>query len=109
VIGHYVRFVATNGIELEELCGIGHGVTVADSVHDWRSVGPDEPPWRSPFVPGQPLRIESGAWIGNDSLILGSITIGRRAIVAPHSVVTRDVPADTMVSGNPSRRVPLAD
>jgi acetyltransferase-like isoleucine patch superfamily enzyme len=109
IIGHNVRFVAMNGIVLEEGCGIGHGVTVADSVHDWRSVADDEPPWRSGFVEGPPLRVESGAWIGNNSLVLGSITIGRRAIIAPHSVVTRDVPPNTMVSGNPGRRVPFAD
>lgn len=108
IISHNVRFVALNGIEIEPECGIGHGVTIADCLHDYASAEADEPPWRTPLVAhGNPLRVESGAWIGNNSLIIGGVTVGKRAIIAPHSVVTRDVPADTMVSGNPSRRVPF--
>lgn len=106
VVGHYVRFVALNGIDLGRDCGIGHGVTVADSIHDWPRIFEGEPPAQTPIRSGPPLRIESGAWIGNDSVILGGITIGARAIIAPSSVITRDVPPQTMVSGNPGRRVP---
>jgi acetyltransferase-like isoleucine patch superfamily enzyme len=106
VIGHNVRFVALNGIELEEDCGIGHGITIADTMHDWRAAGPGDAPWRAPLTLGPPLRIESGAWIGNNCVVVGGLTIGARAIVAPNSVVTRDLLPDTMVSGNPARRVP---
>lgn len=106
IIGHYVRFVSVNGIVLEERCGIGHAVTITDSIHDWESAPEGTPPWDTGFVLGRPLRIETGAWIGNNSVVAGSLTIGARAIVAPNSVVTRDVPADTLVSGNPARRVP---
>jgi hypothetical protein len=41
-LGHYVRLVAFNGIVLEELVGIGHNTTIADSVHDWKSVKEEE-------------------------------------------------------------------
>jgi acetyltransferase-like isoleucine patch superfamily enzyme len=106
VVGHNARFVAINGIEIGEDCGVGHGTTLADTVHDAAQVLEGVPPARSSFLAGRPLRIEPGAWIGNDCGIYGGITIGARAIVAPGSVVTRDVPAETMVSGNPGRRVP---
>jgi acetyltransferase-like isoleucine patch superfamily enzyme len=106
VVGHNVRFVAVNGIEIGEDCGIGHGTTVADTIHDWTEVLEGVPASRSPFVEGPPLRIEDGAWIGNDCGLYRGVTIGRRAIVAPGSIVTRDVPPETMVSGNPARRVP---
>jgi acetyltransferase-like isoleucine patch superfamily enzyme len=106
-VGYHVRFVAWNGIEIAEDAGIGHGSTIADTVHDWSEVLDGRPPAESSFLPGPPLRIERGAWIGNNCVINGGITIGERAIVAPNSVVTRDVPAETMVSGNPGRRVPL--
>lgn len=106
VVGHNVRLVAVNGIHVAEDCGIGHGVTIADTIHDWTEVMDGVPASRSSFVPGPPLRIERGAWIGNDCGLYRGITIGERAIVAPGSTVTRDVPPETMVSGNPARRVP---
>jgi len=106
VVGHNVRFVAVNGIEIGEDCGIGHGTTIADTIHDWTEVLDGVPASRSQFVEGPPLRIERGAWIGNNCQLYRGITVGERAIVAPGSVVTRDVPPETMVSGNPGRRVP---
>jgi acetyltransferase-like isoleucine patch superfamily enzyme len=106
VVGHNVRLVAWNGIEIAEDCGIGHGVTIADTIHDWTEVLDGVPATSSSFVEGPPLRIERGAWIGNDCGIYRGVTIGERAIVAPGSIVTRDVPPETMVSGNPARRVP---
>lgn len=107
-IGHNVRFVATNGIEIAEDAGIGHGSTVADTIHDPEEVLKGIPAAQTSFLSGPPLRIERGAWIGNNCVLNRGITIGERAIIAPNSVVTRDVPPETMVSGNPGRRVPLA-
>lgn len=107
-VGHNVRFVAWNGIEIAQDAGIGHGSTIADTIHDWSEVLDGRPAAESSFVPGPPLRIERGAWIGNNCVVNGSLTIGERAIIAPNSVVTRDVPPETLVSGNPARRVPLA-
>lgn len=50
----------------------------------------------------KPVRIENDVWIGAHALILRGVTIGARAIVAAGAVVTRDVPADTIVAGNPA-------
>jgi len=50
-----------------------------------------------------PIRIGDGAWIGARAVILPGVTIGRRALVAAGAVVTRDVPDDTLVGGNPAR------
>ena len=107
-VGYNTRFVAVNGIYIEEECGIGHGCTISDTVHDWPQIFEGAPPAETPPRPGPPLRIERGAWIGNNCLIAGGFTIGEHAIVAPNSVVTRDVPPKTMVSGNPARRVPYS-
>lgn len=51
----------------------------------------------------KPVVVEDYAWIATRSLILPGVTIGRRSIVAAGSVVTKDVPPDTMVGGNPAR------
>lgn len=107
LVGHYARFVAINGIEIEADCGIGHGSTLADTIHDWPQIFAGVPAAETPLLTGGPLRIRQGAWIGNNCNVLGGITIGARAIVAPNSVVTRDVPEQVMVSGNPARRVPI--
>lgn len=106
VVGHNARLVAVNGIHVGEDCGIGHGTTIADTIHDPDEVLRGVPAAQASFMEGPPVRIESGAWIGNNCGIYGGVTIGARAIVAPLSVVTRDVPPGTMVSGNPGRRVP---
>lgn len=53
-------------------------------------------------VNSSPIRIERNAWIGMEALILKGVTIGEGAIVAARSVVTKDVPAHSVVAGNPA-------
>jgi maltose O-acetyltransferase len=52
---------------------------------------------------GRPVRIGSDVWIGGGAIILPGITIGDGAVIGAGSVVTRDVPADQTVIGNPAR------
>lgn len=53
----------------------------------------------------RPVRIEDDALVGCQSVILRGVTIGRGAIVGAGSVVTGDVPAYTIVAGNPARHI----
>jgi acetyltransferase-like isoleucine patch superfamily enzyme len=53
----------------------------------------------------KPIVIEDYAWIATRAMILPGVTIGRGAIVAAGSVVTKDVPPQTIVGGNPARRI----
>jgi acetyltransferase-like isoleucine patch superfamily enzyme len=50
-----------------------------------------------------PVVLGDDVWIGADATILKGVTIGDRAIVGAGAVVTSDVPADTVVAGNPAR------
>jgi acetyltransferase-like isoleucine patch superfamily enzyme len=102
-IGHFVRFVALNGIEIENDAGIGHGSTIADTIHEWKGAEEDQGLWQTPLKVGRPMRIGTGAWIGNNCVVTGGITIGARAIVGPNCVITRDVPAETVIGGSPPR------
>jgi putative colanic acid biosynthesis acetyltransferase WcaF len=50
----------------------------------------------------RPISIDDGAWITSRCMVLGGATIGRSALIRPMSVVSGDVPANTVVSGNPA-------
>jgi acetyltransferase-like isoleucine patch superfamily enzyme len=47
--------------------------------------------------------VKKGASIGSGSTILANVTIGENAIVGAGSVVTKDVPANAIVAGNPAK------
>ena len=51
----------------------------------------------------KPITIGSDVWVGGAAIICPGVTIGDRAVIAAGSVVTRDVPSDVIVGGNPAR------
>ena len=90
------------GVTIESEVFIGHGVTFINDRYP-----------RATNAAGQ-LQVEAdwccqrtivrrGASIGSGSTLLGGVTIGEHAVVGAGSVVTRDVPPDTVVFGNPAR------
>ena len=54
---------------------------------------------------GGDIIIEENVWIGMDALVLGGVTIGKGAIIAARSVVTKDVPPFTIVAGIPAKKI----
>ena len=52
-----------------------------------------------------PVVIEDDVWIATDVVILPGVTISRGAIIGAGSVVTKDVPAKSVVAGNPARLI----
>lgn len=56
-------------------------------------------------VVSKPVVIEDDAWIGFKSSIMKGVTIGRGAIIAAGSIVTKDVPPFTLVAGNPAQHI----
>ncbi|PAF39099.1 maltose acetyltransferase [Terribacillus saccharophilus] len=52
-----------------------------------------------------PITIGNDVWIGGSCTILAGVTIGDNSIVAAGSVVTKDVPPNTIVAGNPAKRI----
>lgn len=57
----------------------------------------------------RPISIGRGAWIGAGAIILPGVTIGERSVVGAGSVVTHDVPALSVVAGNPARLIRKID
>jgi acetyltransferase-like isoleucine patch superfamily enzyme len=104
-LGHGVRIVAFNGIELEDFVGLGHGCTIGDSVHDWKgvSVTEDKALWDTPPKRGRTLRIGRGAFLGNNCVVTGGITIGEWSIADHNTVINKDVPPRCIIGGYPAR------
>ena len=89
------------GVTIEDDVFVGHGVMfINDSYPRATSSGQlqTEADWAV-----EPTVVKKGASIGSNSTILSKVTIGENAIVGAGSVVTRDVPPNTIVAGNPAR------
>lgn len=97
-----VQLEAARGITIGSNAMLARGAAIVDNdghgVHDRLSMGPSAP-----------VTIGDDVWIGRDALILKGVTIGDRSIVGAKSLVTRDVPADTIVGGVPAVPIGVVD
>lgn len=57
---------------------------------------------RKPIETGKPIRIGNDCWLGGGVTVCPGVTIGNRCIIAAGSVVTRDIPDDSLAAGNPA-------
>lgn len=90
------------GVTIEDNVFVGHGVTFVNDTYP-RATAPDgglqtEKDWKV-----ERTLVKQGASIGSGSTILANVVIGEDAIVGAGSVVTRDVPRNTIVAGNPAK------
>ncbi|MGO8817325.1 MAG: acyltransferase [Terriglobia bacterium] len=90
------------GVSIEDNVFIGHGVTFINDSYP-RAANADgtlqtEADWKV-----ETTLVRKGASIGSGSTVLSNVTIGENSIVGAGSVVTRDVPANVIVAGNPAK------
>ena len=89
------------GVTIEDDVFIGHGVMFINDTYPRATTDgalQTEADWTV-----EPTVVRKGASIGSNCTILSHVTIGENAIVGAGSVVTKDVPPNTIVAGNPSR------
>src|ERR1700728_4039887 len=90
-------FYDLGGLDIADDVMIGPTVSIITSGH------PLKPSQRRAATIGKPIVIEKNAWIAAGATIIGGVTVGENSVVAAGSVVTQDVPPNTLVAGNPAR------
>jgi acetyltransferase-like isoleucine patch superfamily enzyme len=90
-------FYDLGGLDIADDVMIGPNVSLITSGHLL------EPSRRRAFTIAKPIVIERNVWIGAGATIIGGVTVGKNSVVAAGSVVTRNVPPNALVGGNPAR------
>jgi acetyltransferase-like isoleucine patch superfamily enzyme len=85
-------FYDLGGLDIADDVMIGPNVSIITTSH------PLEPSQRRAATIGKPIVIEKGVWIAAGAIIIGGVTVGEHVVV-----VTKDVPANSLVGGNPAR------
>jgi putative colanic acid biosynthesis acetyltransferase WcaF len=93
LIGEEVLILNFEPVTIGEQCCISQRVFLCTGNHDYRD----------PLFPyrNRPIRIEDGAWIGAQVFVGPGVTVGAEAVAAAGSIVTKDLPAGMVCSGNP--------
>lgn len=83
---------------------IGHHCLLGPNVHIYTAGHPLNPEERQTGIEfGKPVTIGHHVWIGGGAIINPGVTIGDHAVIASGAVVTKDVPSNVIVGGNPAK------
>lgn len=96
------HFQDQGGIVIGDYTQIGHNVILATLNHDLT------PEHRGTTIPAL-IVIGENVWIGAHATVIPGVTIGNNAVIAAGAVVTKDVPENTVVGGNPARIIKMIE
>ena len=108
--GAYNHITCANKITIGDSLLTGKWVTITDNSHgetDKDTLGMR--PQKRPITSKGPVVIGNNVWIGDKATILPGVTIGEGAVIAANAVVTKDVPAYSVVGGNPAKVIKRND
>ena len=86
------------GVTIEDEVFVGHGVMFINDKYPVSVLPPG-----TPVPEREQTRICRGASLGSNATILGCVTVGANSVVGAGAVVTKDVPPNSIVAGNPAR------
>ena len=96
-INQNCTFYDLGGLDIADDVMIGPNVSLLTAGH------PLAPSQRRSTTIGRPIVIKRNVWIAAGAIVIGGVTVGDNSVVGAGSVVTRDVPPNTFVAGNPAR------
>ena len=97
-------FYDLGGLDIGDDVMIGPNVSLITTGH------PIEPSQRRASIVAKPIVIGRNVWIATGATVIGGGTVGENSVIAAGAVVTRDVPPNTLVGGNPARVIrPIGD
>ncbi len=99
-INHNFTAMSIGGIEIGDFVQIGPHVTIVTDNHDFSD---------RYVLKCRTVVIENNVWIGAGVSIMPGVHIGENAVIAGGAVVTKDVPANTIVGGNPAKVIKKID
>jgi len=90
---------------IEDYVFFGHRVQILARGHNYRVFDKN----RQREIIEKPIHIKQGSWISSGTIVLGGVTIGRNAVVAAGTIVTKDVPDNAIVAGSPGKIIRYID
>lgn len=100
-VGHNVLIDGHGQVTIGDDVFAGHNVMILTGQHDYMQRGAA----RQQAIGARPVTIGDGVWICSGAIICPGVTIGAHSVVGPGAVVMRNVPAQTIVGGNPAVRI----
>ena len=99
---NFVIIASKASIFIGEKCLVGTNVEIINS--DFHNIEPEK---RHSGGGGlsQEVKVGNNVWIGNSVKILKGVTIGDNSVIAAGAIVTKDVPSNTIVAGNPAKEI----
>lgn len=107
-VSDWVHIAALSSVTIGDGCLMGSKVLITDHSHGTvADIGVDMPPRPDarPLYSKGPVVLEENVWLGDAVVVLPSVRIGRNAIVGANSVVTRDIPSNTVWAGVPATQI----
>lgn len=106
--GDYLHISCINNISIGDNLLTGRWVTISDNGHGCSEdiISGISPIKRKLYSKGE-IVIQDNVWIGDKVTVLAGVVIGKNAIIAANSVVTKDVPQNSVVGGNPARIIKM--
>ena len=103
-IGEYCHITCIKSVQIGNNVLTGRRVTISDNNHGsfWKEQLLIQPIDRKVTTRGE-VKIENDVWIGENSVIMSGVTIGKNSVIGANTIVTHDVPPYSLCCGNPGK------